>query len=110
MQHSAGMTLRFSNGIGAALPQALHASYFASRQAAVILAKRLVSILGLLGVTWQECGENPAIFCYRIGWQVAEPLRGQLAAKGQSSLREEQSGLCSTPSGSSCTGSMTSEG
>ena len=19
---------------------------------------------------WQECGENPALFCYRIGWDA----------------------------------------
>ena len=21
-------------------------------------------------VLWQECGENPALFCYRIGWDA----------------------------------------
>ena len=74
----------------------------------MILAKRLVSILGLLGVTWQECGENPAIFCYRIGWQVAEPLRGQSAAENQPALKEP-SGPCSKSSGSLRTPSMMSE-
>ena len=80
----------------------------------MILAKRLVSMLGLLGVTWQECGENPAIFCYRIGWQVAEPFRGQWVAEAHEPLRKEpsiegQSGLCTTPSGSSRTPSTMSE-
>jgi hypothetical protein len=26
-------------------------------------------------VLWQECGENLAIFCYRIGWEVISGSR-----------------------------------
>ena len=68
----------------------------------MILTNRLVSILGLLGVTWQECGENPAIFCYRIGWQVVQPLREQFVA-------EDQASICSAPPVNSSIPSMTSE-
>jgi len=30
-----------------------------------------------LVVLWQECGENLAIFCYRIGWVMVSNLRGR---------------------------------
>lgn len=104
------MTLRFSNEACKLLTEPPAARYVAiSREAAMILAKRLVSILGLLGVVWQECGENPAIFCYRIGWQVAEPLRGQWVAEDQPAPKE-QSGSCSKPSGNSHTPSTMSAG
>ena len=28
-------------------------------------------------VLWQECGENLAIFCYRIGWEVISNVRAR---------------------------------
>lgn len=28
-------------------------------------------------VLWQECGENPAIFCYRIGWEAISKVRAR---------------------------------
>ena len=26
---------------------------------------------------WQECGENPLVFCYRIAWSVFDSLRSR---------------------------------
>ena len=28
-------------------------------------------------VLWEECGENLAIFCYRIGWEVISNVRAR---------------------------------
>ncbi len=28
-------------------------------------------------VLWEECGENVAIFCYRIGWEAISNLRAR---------------------------------
>ena len=34
----------------------------------MIFIHRLLSFGYLLALRWQESGENPAVFCYLIGW------------------------------------------
>jgi hypothetical protein len=41
---------------------------------------RMTSLLWLMGLTayvllWQECGENPVVFCYRIIWNAMTTVR-----------------------------------
>ncbi len=41
---------------------------------------RMNSLLWLTGLTayvvlWQECGENPLVFCYRIMWDALTNVR-----------------------------------
>ena len=68
----------------------------------MMIAERFLSLLGQLGVAWQESGENPALFCYRIGWQVVEPFREQALPKGPQES-------CLPASNTSCIHSTTSE-
>ena len=34
-----------------------------------------VGILMTAVALWQECGENPPLFCYRIGWDAFRERR-----------------------------------
>jgi hypothetical protein len=41
---------------------------------------RMTSLMWLTGLTayvllWQECGENPVVFCYRIMWNAMTTVR-----------------------------------
>ena len=52
-------------------------------------------------VLWEECGENLAIFCYRIGWEVISNLRSRALFLIPVSVRTEAacwniSATCST--------------
>jgi hypothetical protein len=52
-------------------------------------------------VLWEECGENLAIFCYRIGWEVISNLRAHALFLIPVSVRTEAacwntSATCST--------------
>jgi hypothetical protein len=52
-------------------------------------------------VLWEECGENLAIFCYRIGWEVISNLRARALFLIPVSVRTEAacwntSATCST--------------
>jgi len=38
---------------------------------------------------WEECGENLAIFCYRIGWKAITQLRVQALVLIPESVRSE---------------------
>jgi hypothetical protein len=39
-----------------------------------------IAVLGTLVALWQETGENPALFCYRIGWDAFSSVRGRSLA------------------------------
>ena len=62
--------------------------------------------VGSLVMLWQECNENPAVFCYRIGRSL---LAGQNAAAPDSHGSNGE-GVCSSLSNTSFTLSMTSKG
>lgn len=68
----------------------------------MITSERLISLVAMLGLTWQECSQDPAVFCYRIGMDLLAPLRRQQSAG-------DQSPSCSTPSNNSSAPSMTSK-
>jgi hypothetical protein len=42
--------------------------------AQMISAARLLSFVAMLNLCWLECAQNPAVFCYRIGWDLLAPL------------------------------------
>jgi hypothetical protein len=37
-----------------------------------------LSVVTVWGLSWEECGENPALFCYRILATCSETLRASL--------------------------------
>jgi hypothetical protein len=45
---------------------------------------------------WHECGQNPLVFCYRIGWSVFATRRFGALVPVRVSLRT--SAACSKPS------------
>jgi hypothetical protein len=47
-------------------------------------------------VLWHECGENPFVFCYRIGWSTFTTTRARALVPVRVSLRT--SAACSKPS------------
>jgi hypothetical protein len=47
-------------------------------------------------VLWRECGENPLVFCYRIGWSSFTTRRFRALVPVRVSLRT--SAACSKPS------------
>jgi hypothetical protein len=52
----------------------------------------LLTAVGAWMVVWYECGENPAMFCYRMGIGAFTSLRDQalmLAPVAHSSMREQ---------------------
>jgi hypothetical protein len=40
----------------------------------MISGPRLLSLVAMLNLCWLECAQNPAAFCYRIGWDLLAPL------------------------------------
>ena len=34
-----------------------------------------LALFGTLVAVWEETGENPALFCYRIGWDAFSSVR-----------------------------------
>src|SRR5947209_3952836 len=44
------------------------------RDAQMISAARLLSVIAMLNLCWLECAQNPAVFCYRIGWDLLATL------------------------------------
>ena len=64
-------------------------------------------LLGLsyLAILWQDCGENFALFCYRIGWGTVSKLCRSLSIPTSSRPSE----LCWNPSVTSSTPYMTSK-
>jgi hypothetical protein len=48
----------------------------------VIATGELMTLVASLGLRWGECGENPAVFCYRIGMDLMAPLRGHVSSQG----------------------------
>jgi hypothetical protein len=45
---------------------------------------------------WHECGENPLVFCYRIGWSALTTVRVRALVPVRVSQRT--SAACSNPS------------
>jgi len=52
------------------------------RELTMIATGELMTLVASLGLRWGECGENPAVFCYRIGMDLMAPLRGRVSAQG----------------------------
>ena len=50
---------------------------------------------------WQESGENPALFCYLMGWDVFSHVRG--GALAPIAVRIRDNSECLTPSSTSYT-------
>jgi hypothetical protein len=42
--------------------------------AEIISAARLLSFVAMLNLWWLECAQNPAVFCYRISWDLLAPI------------------------------------
>jgi hypothetical protein len=45
---------------------------------------------------WHECGENPLVFCYRIGWSAF--TTGRVRALVPVRVSQRTSAACSNPS------------
>jgi hypothetical protein len=70
----------------------------------------LLPSIAVLMVLWQECGEHPALFCYRIGVGAYATVRSRARVPGQTRRTSWQrplrnrfacsnsSGICSIPS------------
>jgi hypothetical protein len=68
----------------------------------------LMAAIGTCVLIWQECAENPALFCYRIGTGSFANIgwRGLMLAPVANSTARNDNG-CSKPSGNCSTPSMT---
>jgi len=55
-----------------------------------------LAALAVYAVLWHECGENPLVFCYRIGWNTVTTRRARALVPVRVSLRT--SAACSRPS------------
>jgi hypothetical protein len=67
----------------------------------------LMAAIGTCVLIWQECAENPALFCYRIGTGAFANVRSRrlvLATVANSTTRNDNG--CSNPSGNFSTRSM----
>jgi hypothetical protein len=67
----------------------------------------LMAAIGTCVLIWQECAENPALFCYRIatGPFANVSWRGLVPAPVTNSTARNDNG-CSNPSGNYSTESM----
>jgi hypothetical protein len=68
----------------------------------------LMAAIATCVLIWQECAENPALFCYRIGTGAFANMRsrGLVPAPVTNSTARNNDG-CSNPSGNCSTESMT---
>jgi hypothetical protein len=55
-----------------------------------------VAALAAYVLLWHECGENPLVFCYRIGWSALTTVRFRALVPVRVSQRT--SAACSNPS------------
>jgi hypothetical protein len=46
----------------------------AVRDIPTISAPRVLALVAMLNLLWLECAENPAVFCYRVGWVLLAPI------------------------------------
>jgi hypothetical protein len=67
-----------------------------------------ILLISTIAVLWQESAENPALFCYRIGWGTLLNLRSRALAPIPISTRNEAA--CWNPSVTSFTHSTTRKG
>lgn len=65
-----------------------------------------LALVGSLLLLWQECNENPVVFCYRMVWSL---LAGQKVATPKSHGSNDEA-ACSSHSNNYFTLSMTSKG
>jgi hypothetical protein len=56
----------------------------------------LLIACGACALLWHECGENPLVFCYRIGWSAFITMRGRALAPVH--VLSRTSAACSNPS------------
>jgi len=50
----------------------------------MISSAQLLSFVAMLNLWWLECAQNPAVFCYRISWDLLAPLyRSRLYRSGR---------------------------
>src|SRR5207302_2887630 len=40
----------------------------------LISSAQLLSFVAMLNLWWLECAQNPAVFCYRMSWDLLAPL------------------------------------
>lgn len=67
----------------------------------------LSAVSALLVICWQECGENLAVFCYRMSWvafSTARTRANEFAPAHFATARAQAA--CSNPSSTSCIPSM----
>jgi hypothetical protein len=48
----------------------------------LLTTEQMMTLVASLGLRWGECGENPAVFCYRIGIDLVAPLCGRRSSQG----------------------------
>lgn len=69
-----------------------------------------VVFFALIGFYWHECGENPALFCYRMGCVAYFSARHRVVKLMPNQLSYTRIPVsCSTPSGTYCTPSTMSK-
>lgn len=73
----------------------------------MILTRCWVRVVSAAVAFWQESGENPAVFCYLIGWGTFAAFRSRTLAPIPISVRHETA--CWNPSATSSTPSMMSK-
>jgi hypothetical protein len=67
----------------------------------MISTEWLITLIAALGLRWQESCGDPALFCYRMGWEFLVPLHGP--------PNRNNAAPCSIPSHTCCTLSTTSK-
>lgn len=60
-----------------------------------------LNFIGTAVSAWQESGENPALFCYLMGWGAFSNVRGGVLAP--IAVRIRNNSECLTPSSTSFT-------
>jgi len=58
----------------------------------MISSAQVLSFVAMLNLWWLECAQNPAVFCYRIGWDLLAPLYRSVCRPG---ARREPTAECS---------------
>lgn len=50
-------------------------------------ASRLLFLIAVLGLCWEECGGNPIFFCYRIFWNLRGYYSREIFSEGSGHVR-----------------------
>ena len=67
-----------------------------------------LNFIGTAVAAWQESGENPALFCYLMGWDAFSNVRA--GALAPIAVRIRNNSECLTPSSNSFTRCSTQKG